>query len=30
MNHEFFDEIESDDDGEEKETTIIGDATMND
>jgi hypothetical protein len=30
MNHEIFDEIESDDDGEAKETTIIGDATMND
>ncbi|MEG4806847.1 RNaseH domain-containing protein [Microcoleus sp. F8-D3] len=30
MNREFFDEFESDDDGEGKETTIIGDATMND
>ncbi len=29
MNNEIFDEIESDDDGEAKETTIIGDVTMN-
>lgn len=29
MNDEVFDEIESDDDGEAKETAIIGDVTMN-